>query len=54
MKKNWKIAWYIYCFRNIVLAFCEKKCSSDKKKLLKFEAEGQELAKVKRSLEPFL
>ena len=30
-----------------------KKCSSDRKKLLKFEAEGQEFAKFLRSLEQF-
>ena len=31
-----------------------KKCSSDREKLLKFEAEGQELAKILRSLEQFI
>ena len=31
-----------------------KKCSSDFEKLLKFEAEGRELAKVLRSLEQFI
>jgi hypothetical protein len=31
-----------------------KKCSSDRKKLLKFEAEGQEFAKILRSLEKFI
>ena len=31
-----------------------KNCSSDKEKLLKFEAEGQEFAKVLRSLEQFV
>ena len=31
-----------------------KKCSSDREKLLKFEAEGQEFAKILRSLEQFI
>jgi hypothetical protein len=30
-----------------------KNCSSDREKLLKFEAEGQEFAKFLRSLEQF-
>ena len=30
------------------------KCSSDREKLLKFEAEGQESAKFLRSLEQFI
>ena len=31
-----------------------KKCSSDREKLLKFEAEGREFAKILRSLEQFI
>ena len=31
-----------------------KKCSSDQEKLLKSEAEGQEFAKLLRSLEQFI
>ena len=31
-----------------------KNCSSDREKILKFEAEGQEFAKVLRSLEQFV
>jgi hypothetical protein len=31
-----------------------KNCSSDRKKVLKFEAEGQEFAKFLRSLEQFI
>ena len=31
-----------------------KKCSSDREKLLNFEAEGQEFAKILRSLEQFI
>ena len=38
----------------IVLTYCEKKNSSDREKLLKFEAEGREVANFLRSLEPFI
>ena len=31
-----------------------KKCSSDREKVFKFEAEGQEFAKILRSLEQFI
>ena len=31
-----------------------KKCFSDQEKLLKFEAEGREFAKILRSLEQFI
>ena len=31
-----------------------KKCSSDREKLLKFEAEGREFAKLLRSLQQFV
>ena len=31
-----------------------KNCSTDREKLLKFEAEGQEFAKILRSLEQFI
>ena len=31
-----------------------KKCSSDREKLLKFEAEGREFAKILRSLKQFI
>ena len=35
-----------WCFdTKIVLTYCEKKCSSDREKLLKFKAEGQEFTK---------
>ena len=43
--------WYFVT--KIVLTYCEKNCSSDQEKLLKFEAEGQEFAKILRSLEHF-
>ena len=47
-----KEQWYFVT--KIVLTYCEKKCSSDGEKLLKFEAEGREFAKVLRSLEQFI
>ena len=40
--------WYF------VLTYCEKNCSSDLEKHLKFEAEGREFAKFLRSLEQFI
>ena len=39
----WKI-WYFVT--KIVLAYCEKNCSNDREKLLKFEAKGQEVLKI--------
>ena len=45
--------WYFVT--KIVLTFTVRKnCSSDRKKLLKFEAEGPEFAKILRSLEQFI
>ena len=44
--------WYFVS--KIFLTYFEKKCSSDREKLLKFEAEGQEFAKILRSLEQFI
>ena len=44
--------WYFVT--KIVLTYCEKNCSSDPEKLLKFEAEGREFAKFLRSLEQFI
>ena len=38
----------------LFLPTVRKKCSSDREKLLKFEAEGQEFEKVLRSLEQFI
>ena len=46
--KNW------YFVTKIVLTYCEKNWSSDREKCLKYEAEGQEFAKVLRSLEQFV
>ena len=36
------------------MAFCYQTYSSDREKLLKFEAEGQEFSKNLRSLEQFI
>ena len=44
--------WYFVT--KIVLTYCEKNSSSDREKLLKFEAEGQEFTKILRSLEQFI
>ena len=38
--RNW------YFVSKIIQNFCEKKCSSDRVKLLKFEAEGRELSEI--------
>ena len=37
-----------------ILSFCYQNCSGDREKLLKFEAAGQEFAKILRSLEQFI
>ena len=46
--KNW------YFVTQIVVTYCEKKCSSDQGKKTKFEAEGWEFAETLRSLEQFV
>ena len=58
---NLKIIIYIsnrqtwHFVTKIVLTYCEKKnCSRDREFFLKFEAEGQEFAKILRSLKQFL
>ena len=38
----------------LFLPTVRKKCSSDRKTLFKFEAEGREFAKILRSLEQFV
>ena len=55
-EKNLKISFHFlkwYFVTKIVMTYCEKKCSSDREKLLKFEAKGQELALLLWSLEQF-
>ena len=49
-----KVFWIWYFVTKIFLTYCEKKCFGDREKLLKFEAERQEFAKVLRSLEQFI
>ena len=44
----------VFFVTKIVLTYCKKNCSNDREKLLKFEAEGQEFAKILRSLEQFI
>ena len=46
------LKWYFVT--KIVLTNCEKKCFNDREKLLKFKAEGQELANLLISLEQFI
>ena len=48
----WREKWYFVT--KIVLTYCEKKNSTDREKLLKFEAEGREFAKILRSLGQFI
>ena len=43
----------LFCYQNCFDLLWEKKCSSDREKLLKFEAEGREFENVLRSLEQF-
>ena len=44
--------WYFVT--KVVLTYCEKNCSSDREKLLKFEAESWVFSKILRSLEQFI
>ena len=39
---------------DVEMVFCYQNCSSDREKLLKFEAEGREFSKILRSLEQFI
>ena len=41
------VKWYF--LTKIVLTYCEKNCSHDREKLLKFEAKGREFVKCLRS-----
>ena len=43
----------VFCYQNSSDLLWEKKCSSDREKLLKFEAEGWEFAKFLRSPKQF-
>ena len=44
----------VFCYQNCSDPTVRKNCSSDREKLLKFEAEGREFAKFLRSLEQFI
>ena len=45
----------VFCYQNCSdLSTVRKNCSSDREKILKFEAEGQEFAKFLRSLKQFI
>ena len=44
----------VFCYHNCSDLLWEKNCDSDRKKLLKFEAEVREFAKFLRSLEQFI
>ena len=46
--------WYVFCYQNCSDLLWEKIILVIEKKLLKFEAEGQEFAKILRSLEQFV
>jgi hypothetical protein len=54
MQRAQKYAQWWYFFTEIVLTYCEKKSSSDREKLVKFEAESREFSKMFRSLEQFI
>ena len=43
----------VFCYQNCSDLLWEKKWSSDWEKLLKYEAEGREFAKILRSLEDY-
>ena len=44
----------VFCYQNCAEPTVRNNCSSDREKLLKFEAEGREFAKFLRSLEQFI
>ena len=44
----------VFCFQNCSDLLWEKKNSSDRENLLKFEAEGRDFAKILRSVEQFI
>ena len=51
--KFWNIEKMVFCLK-LFWPTVRKICSSDQEKLLKFEAESQEFAKILRSLEQFI
>ena len=52
-RRNYLGSGMVFCYQNCSDLLWEKKCSNDREKLLKFEAEGREFAKILRSLEQF-
>ena len=48
------IAKMVFCYQNCSDLLWKKNCSSDREKLLKFQAEGREFAKFLRLLEQFI
>ena len=44
----------VFCYQSCSDLMWEKKCSTDREKLFKFKAEGQEFGKILRSLEWFI
>ena len=44
----------VFCYKKLFWPIARKNCSSDREKILKFEAEGREFAKILRSLEQFV
>jgi hypothetical protein len=44
----------VFCYQDCSDLLWEKKCSHDREKLLKFEAEGLEFIKILRSPEQFV
>ena len=51
---GWSLSEIVFCYQNCSAPLLRKNCASDREKLLKFEAEGQEFAKILRSLEQFI
>ena len=45
---------YIHYTHVSAMVFCFKNCSSDREKILKFEPDAREFAKILRSLEQFI
>ena len=44
----------VFCYKKLFWPTVRKNCSTDRKKLLKFKAEGWEFTKILRSLEQFV
>ena len=51
---HYQVKEMVFCYQNCSDLLWEKSCSSDWEKHLKFEAEGQEFAKILRLLEQFI